>query len=73
LSIPTTGADDRAAACGHCGAALLAPAWRELPLVEQVTQGRVRTLVTRWPDGTGIEVRRCRCGHPLARKVVDST
>jgi hypothetical protein len=61
------------AICGHCGATLPAPVWRELELVDHVTQGRVRAIVTRWPDDAGIEVRRCRCGHPLARKVTDAT
>ena len=56
------------AACGHFGASLRAT-WRELEVVEQVPYGRVREYVTHWPDGAGIEVRRCRCGHALGRKV----
>ena len=57
------------AACGRCGASLRATIWSKLEVVEQVPHGRVREHVTHWPDGAGIEVRRCRCGHALARMV----
>jgi hypothetical protein len=42
--------------------------WRELELVERLACERVREIVTAWPDDTTIEVRRCRCGHVIARK-----
>jgi Zn ribbon nucleic-acid-binding protein len=63
----TTAADCAGAACGHCGARLHAGTWRELELVDAVTPGQV--IVTRWPREKGIEVRRCLCGHAVARIV----
>jgi hypothetical protein len=55
--------------CGHCGSAFGAESWHALELVERVEPTRVRQQVTSWPDGASIEVRRCGCGHTLARKV----
>jgi hypothetical protein len=59
--------------CGRCGAAFEEQAWRRLELVERVAAERVRELVTRWPDETGIDVRRCVCGRALARKATAAT
>ena len=54
--------------CGHCGSAFGTESWHALELVERVDATRVRELVTSWPDGASIEVRRCACGRTLARK-----
>jgi hypothetical protein len=55
--------------CGRCGRAIDAQAWRALPLVEAIPPERLRELVTRWPSGARVEVRRCACGRALGRKV----
>jgi hypothetical protein len=68
LSTPTATTDARIAICGRCGATLGADSWDALELVEHLSPGNVRALVTRWPGEAGIEVRRCTCGSPLARK-----
>jgi hypothetical protein len=56
------------AACGRCGLAFAAQAWRELELVERIGSERIREFVTSWPDDTSVEVRRCACGRVTARK-----
>jgi hypothetical protein len=55
--------------CGHCGAALEPQAWRALELVLLVDRVRVREIVTSWPEGARVEVRRCGCGTSVARRV----
>jgi hypothetical protein len=57
------------ARCGHCAAEYDERAWRTLGIVQRVTTDEVRVLVTVWPVGASIAVRRCdRCGGPIARK-----
>jgi hypothetical protein len=46
--------------CKKCGQAYSATAWSLLPIVESVSASEVRTIVRGWPDGTSVQVRRCR-------------
>jgi hypothetical protein len=62
----------RATRCGRCGATLEENAWAGLELVDHLSPGHVRAIVTHWPDEAGIEVRRCRCGGAVARKVAEA-
>jgi hypothetical protein len=58
-------------ACGRCGANYDEEAWGRLQLVKSVGPEEVRRLVRGWPDGTGVEVRRCRrCRKSLATRVI---
>jgi hypothetical protein len=54
--------------CGHCGEPCAPGAWKEFERVGQIASERVREFVTSWPDSAVIDVRRCRCGHVIARK-----
>jgi hypothetical protein len=54
--------------CIRCALALDPSAWRDLELVERIASERVRELVNGWPEGATVEVRRCTCGHVIARK-----
>jgi hypothetical protein len=59
----------RAERCGRCSHVYSAEAWQRLEVVERIGADRIRVLVTSWPNGTGIEIRRCAtCGAPIARK-----
>jgi hypothetical protein len=46
--------------CKKCGQAYSKVAWSLLPIVESVGATEVRAIVRGWPDGTSVEVRRCR-------------
>ena len=54
--------------CGSCGTSHGEPAWRLLPLVGYLEAPEVRALVSYWPEGMRIELRRCRCGRTMAIK-----
>lgn len=55
--------------CGACGGTYGEQHWSALELKERIDAGELGHLVSRWPDGTCIEVRRCsRCGHAVAAK-----
>jgi hypothetical protein len=54
--------------CGVCGTSHGEPAWRLLPLVGHLEAREVRALVSHWPDGVRIEIRKCRCGRTMAVK-----
>jgi hypothetical protein len=55
--------------CGRCRHEYAADAWQRLTLVERILTGRIRALVTSWPEGIAIEIRRCgSCGASIARK-----
>jgi hypothetical protein len=55
--------------CGRCRQEYAADAWRRLAVVERILTGRIRALVTSWPEGIVIEIRRCTsCGASIARK-----
>jgi hypothetical protein len=59
----------RAVHCGRCRHEYPAEAWRRLEVVERIGADRIRPLVTSWPNGIAIEIRRCRsCGASIARK-----
>jgi hypothetical protein len=58
--------------CGRCGLSCSDPAWFEFELLERMASDRIRELVTRWPDQAAIEVRRCTCGHVIARTLRSS-
>jgi hypothetical protein len=58
-----------AVACNGCGTIYGEAGWRSLPLSERITPPAVRRLVSHWPEGFLIEVRRCsRCGRSIAAK-----
>jgi hypothetical protein len=54
--------------CSACGTGHGEAAWRLLPLVGRIEAAEVRALVSPWPDGVRIEIRRCRCGRTIAAK-----
>jgi hypothetical protein len=41
--------------------------WSTLEIVERLENDRLLAVVTRWPDGVSVEVRRCVCGRAIAR------
>lgn len=55
--------------CGRCRTEYAAEAWQELGFVERIVADNIRGLVTSWPEGIAIEIRRCpSCGASIARK-----
>jgi hypothetical protein len=56
------------ATCAGCGHAHDAAAWRRLALVDRFALDRLTEVVTIWPAGMAIEVRRCTCGGLMARR-----
>lgn len=67
-------ASDRAAksvhgfVCGRCRRTYRSTEWHGLELVEVLDSSCVRQVLTDWPVGHSIEVRRCRwCGGEIAR------
>ena len=56
------------ACCGQCGRSNSPATWHRLPLVEVLSGERLHDNVTRWPCDTCVEIRRCECGQPIARK-----
>jgi hypothetical protein len=55
------------ATCAGCGHAHDAASWRRLELVDRIARERLAAVVTTWPDGISVEVRRCTCGDLMAR------
>jgi hypothetical protein len=56
--------------CGGCGAQFREETWLELALVQRVASEDLRRFLVRWPEGTSLEIRRCRhCGKNVASKV----
>jgi hypothetical protein len=59
----------RTTRCGRCRHEYVGEAWERLDMVDRMVATSIRALVTSWPDGVAIEIRRCRsCGLPIARK-----
>jgi hypothetical protein len=55
--------------CGRCRHEHTPEAWQELEIIDRIIKARIRGLVTAWPEGVAIEIRRCRaCGSSIARK-----
>jgi hypothetical protein len=54
-------------ACGRCGARYVETAWAGLPSCGVLGEADVQTIVQVWPEGARIDLRRCHCGHVLAR------
>ena len=46
--------------CKKCGQAYSTTAFGLLTIVESVSASDVRAIVRGWPDGTSVQVRRCR-------------
>ena len=58
-----------APACASCGTTYGEAAWQSLPLSARIEGAEVRRVVSPWPDGLLIEVRRCSaCGRTIAAK-----
>jgi hypothetical protein len=55
--------------CARCGREV---DWTSLTLVERLDVDSVRSVVTRWPDGITVEIRRCACGGTIARTASSS-
>jgi len=54
--------------CGGCSARYDATAWSRLELCGTISGDEARTVVTSWPSGAVIELRRCAtCRMTLAR------
>jgi len=54
--------------CGQCLVTYYSSEWPDLELVEVLDSSCVRQLLSDWPPGISIEVRRCkRCGGEIAR------
>jgi ribosomal protein S27AE len=59
----------RRIACGRCRVTYGSPEWLALELVEVLDSNCVCQVLSDWPSGLSIEVRRCRrCGGELARE-----
>lgn len=55
--------------CGRCRHEHSPDDWEELEIIDRIITARIRGLVTVWPEGVAIEIRRCRaCGSSIARK-----
>ena len=55
--------------CSGCGEAYGESAWRGLALAERIEPEQVRRLLSNWPAGLCVEVRRCgACGKTVAAK-----
>jgi hypothetical protein len=55
--------------CSSCAQTYTEAAWRLLDVSERIDAPEVRRLVSNWPEGLIIEVRRCRgCGRTIAAK-----
>jgi hypothetical protein len=70
--IPRTSAPGRVAggvACGGCGLACRTTAeWLRLELIEVLDSKCVQEVLSDWPPGLSIEIRRCRrCRGEIAR------
>jgi hypothetical protein len=60
---------ERLIACGQCRLTYRSTALRKLELVEVLDSNCVRQVLSDWPSGHSIEVRRCkRCGGEIARE-----
>ncbi len=60
---------NRPVRCGRCRQEYAPESWGRLELVGRITEDGVRTVVTAWPDGVAVEIRRCHaCGGSIARK-----
>ncbi len=70
---PPTPGHDRdarpvALTCGGCSKTYGEAAWRALPVSERIGAPEVRRVLSKWPDGLVVEVRRCGCGRTIAAK-----
>jgi hypothetical protein len=63
---------EREVRCGTCGRRYPRSAWSDLPAERLLTTTDVHEHVTSWPPGLTVTVRRCACGHLMAR-TCDST
>jgi hypothetical protein len=60
--------------CSACGARYGAELWVQLALSNRVDAQEVRRFVLGWPEDNYVEVRRCRCGQPIAtRRIAGGT
>jgi hypothetical protein len=64
----TIRARDAMGRCHACGKTYGEAAWRSLRVAERIEAAAVRRLVSPWPEGVAIEVRRCSCGRTIAAK-----
>jgi hypothetical protein len=55
--------------CGRCRHEHTPESWAKLEIIGRLSADGVRSVVTAWPDGVVVEVRRCdACGGAIARK-----
>ena len=59
----------RRTTCGKCQAGYDGARWRSLVLLEELRHDQLGDILSAWPWQLDVvlEVRRCRCGQPVAR------
>jgi hypothetical protein len=55
------------APCAHCGAVFDRAEWDALALVDRLGADTLQRMVLNWPRHAFVEIRRCTCGHTMAR------
>jgi hypothetical protein len=53
--------------CTRCGIVFDRTQWDDLTLVERIGADTLQRMVLNWPRNAFVEIRRCTCGHPMAR------
>jgi hypothetical protein len=57
--------------CARCGAVFDRAEWDALALVDRLGRDKLQRMVLNWPRDTCVEIRRCTCGHTMARTDVE--
>jgi hypothetical protein len=55
------------ARCARCGAVFERAEWDALALVDRLGRDKLQRMVLNWPRDAVVEIRRCTCGHTMAR------
>jgi hypothetical protein len=55
------------ASCARCGAVFDRAQWDALAVVDRLGADTLQRMVLNWPRDAFVEIRRCTCGHTMAR------